>query len=193
MGLTYFPDETNQLYLQVLRLSGSVPSFPGDYSTPQARIIHEDSGLQTDLAFTNMTQFDDNIWTLPFVIPSTPFFGTYIVEYKTTLDSILIESSETFKIDPPADILEQGQGSCSVDGIVQAEGSGQPIAGATVFIFNPGDLFNAIAKDVTDSLGAYEVFLNPGSYKIRFTKSGVIDETHDLLVNANCTHVQSGS
>lgn len=191
MGLTYFPDETIQLFLQVLRLSGAVPVFPADYSTPQARIIHEDSGLQTDLAFTNMTQFDGNIWTLPFVIPSTPFFGTYIVEYKTTLDSILIESSETFKIDPPVDIIEQGQGSCSVDGTVQDDLS-QPLAGVTVFIFDPGDLFNAIAKDVTDLNGEYEVFLNPGSYKIRFTKSGLIDETHDLTVNANCTHVQSG-
>ncbi len=192
MGLTYFPDETNQLYLQVLRLSGSVPAFPSNYSTPKVRIIHEDSGLQTDLVLTSMTQFDDNLWTLAFVIPSIPFFGTYIVEYETTLDSIAIESSETFKVDPPASIVEQGQGSCPVDGVVQDTGSGQPLAGVTVLIFNPGDLVNAIAKDVTDSLGEYEVFLNPGSYKIRFTKSGKIDETHDLTVNANCTHVQSG-
>lgn len=193
MGLTYFPDETNQLYLQVLRLSGSVPSFPSNYSTPQVRIIHEDSGLQTDLVLTNMTQFDDNIWTLPFVIPGAPFFGTYIVEYKTTLDSIAIESSETFKIEPPPSIIEQGQGSCQVDAFVQEEGTGDPLPGVTVFVFNTGDLNNAIAKDVTDSNGAYTVFLNPGDYQIRFVGGpNFIDETHPLTVNADCTHVITG-
>lgn len=192
MGLTYLPDETNQIFLQVLENTGEVPAFPADYSTPQVRILHEDSGLQTDLAFTNMTQFSDNLWTLAFAIPATPFFGTYMIEFKTTLNSLDIESSETFKVEPPPDIQEQGQGSCSVTGVVQDDGTGQPIAGVTILIFNPGDLTFAIAKDVTDSLGEYEVFLNTGDYTIRFTKSGKIDETHDLTVNANCTHVQSG-
>ena len=192
MGLTYRPDETNQIFLQVLRNSGAVPGFPADYSTPQVRILHEDSGLQTDLVFTNMTQFDDNLWTLPFVIPSMPFFGTYIIEFKATLDSVAIESSETFKVERPPDIIEQGQGSCQVDAVVQDQGTMQPIAGVTVFAFLPSDLNNAIAKDVTDTNGNYTLFLNPGSYKLRFTKVGFIDETHDLTVNANCTHVISG-
>lgn len=192
MGLTYFPDETNQLYLQVLRLSGSVPGFPANYSTPQVRIIHEDSGLQTDLTLTNMTQFDDNIWTLPFVIPTSPFFGTYIIEYKTTLDSIDIESSETFKVETPPAIVGQGQGSCTVTASVQNEVTTSPESGVTIFVFNPGDLVNAIAKDITDASGNYTVFLNPGSYKIRFTKTGFIDETHTLTVNANCTHSIAG-
>ena len=192
MGLTYFPDETNQIYLQVLKNSGAVPAFPSEYSTPQMRIIHEDSGLQTDLSFTNMTQFSDNIWTLPFVIPTTPFFGTYIIEFKTTLNSLDIESSETFKVDPPQDIIEQGQGSCQVDAVVKDQGTLQPIAGVTVFAFLPNDLNNAIAKDVTDTNGNYTLFLNPGDFKLRFTKTGFIDETHDLTVNTNCTHVITG-
>lgn len=192
MGLTYFPSETNQVFLQVLRNSGAVPGFPADYSTPQVRILHEDSGLQTDLSFTNMTQFDDNLWRLPFVIPSTPFFGTYIIEFKTTLDGVAIESSETFKVDQPPDINEQGQGSCTVDGELKDETTTDPIFGADVFVFLPTDLLNAIAHDVTDALGNYEVFLNPGSYKIRFVKSGFIDETHSLTVNSDCTHAQSG-
>jgi len=193
MGLTYFPAETNQLYLQVLRLSGSVPGFPADYSTPKVRIIHEDSGLQTDLALTSMAQFSDNLWTLAFVIPSTPFFGTYIVEYETTLDSVAIESSETFKVEQPQDIIEQGQGSCQVDAFVQEEGTGDPLPGVTVFVFETNDLNNAIAKDVTDSNGQYTVFLNPGNYKIRFVGGpNFIDETHDLEVFSNCTHVITG-
>ena len=192
MGETYFPSETNNLLLQVLRNSGVAPAFPADYSTPQARVIHNDSGLVTDLSFTNMTQLDDNIWSLPFPIPSTPFFGTYMVEFKTTLDSTAIEGSDTFKVGQPQDISEQGQGSCQVDAVVQDEGTLQPIAGVTVFAFLPSDLNNAIAKDVTDTNGNYTLFLNPGSFKLRFTKTGFIDETHDLTVNANCTHVITG-
>lgn len=188
MGETYFPQETNTIFLQVLRNSGAVPAFPADYSTPQARVIHNDGGLVTDLVLTNMVQLDDNIWVLPFVVPSTPFFGTYIVEFKTTLDSTDIEGSDTFKIQPTPDIIEQGQGSCQIDAVVQDEGTLQPIAGVTVFVFNVGDLNNAIAKDVTDTSGNYTVFLNPGSYKIRFTRSGFIDETHTLNVAGDCTH-----
>ncbi len=192
MGETYFPQETNTLLLQVIRNSGTVPAFPTDYSTPQARVIHDNGGLVTDLAFTNMTQLDDNLWSLPFVIPTTPFFGTYMVEFKTTLDSLDIEGSDTFKVQPPPDIIEQGQGSCQVDAVVQDQGTMQPISGVTVFAFLPSDLNNAIAKDVTDVNGNYTLFLNPGDYKLRFTKVGFIDETHDLTVNVNCTHVITG-
>lgn len=192
MGETYFPNETNTILLQVLRNSGAVPTFPADYSTPQARVIHNDSGLVTDLAFTSMTRLDDNVWSLPFVIPSTPFFGTYMIEFQTTLDSTAIEGSDTFKVGPTPDIIEQGQGSCEITAVVQDEGTLQPIAGVTVFVFNVGDLTNAIAKDITDTNGSYTVFLNPGSYKIRFTRLGFTDETHDLTVNADCTHVILG-
>ncbi len=193
MGVTYFPNDTATIFLQVLRLSGSVPSFPANYSTPQIRILHISGGSPvTDLAFTNMTQVDDNIWSIDFPIVAAPFFGDYIAEFQTTLDSIAIESSDTFKVSPTPDIIEQGQGSCQVDAQVKDEGTLQPIVGATVLVFDPGDLNNAIAKDVTDGNGDYTVFLNPGSYKIRFTKVGFIDETHDLTVNANCTHVISG-
>ena len=193
MGETYFPTETNTLLLQVLRHSGSVPNFPSDYSTPQVRVVHEATGIQIDLALTNMVQLDDNLWSLPFVVPGAPFFGTYMTEFKTTIDGIAVESSDTFKVEQVPGIIEQGQGSCSVAAVVKDEGTGQPIPGTTVFVFDPGDLVNAIAKDVTDSNGAYEVFLNPGDYKIRFTKVGFINETHDLTVNSDCTHVQSGS
>ena len=192
MGETYFPQETNTILLQVLRISGSVPTFPTDYSTPQVRVVHQSSGLVTDVALTNMTQLDDNLWFLDFVIPGSPFFGTYMSEFKVTIDGIPIEGSDTFKVEVTPGIIEQGQGSCSISAIVKDEGTGQPIPGTTVFVFDPGDLVNAIAKDVTDSNGSYEVFLNPGDYKIRFTKVGFINETHDLTVNANCTHVQSG-
>lgn len=192
MGETYLPTETNTLFLQVLRISGSVPNFPFDYSTPQVRVVHEAGGIQTDLSLTNMVQLDDNLWSLPFSVPGAPFFGTYLAEFKTTIDGIDVESSDTFKVEPTPGIIEQGQGSCSVAATVKDEGTGQPIFGATVFVFDPGDLVNAIAKDVTDSNGNYEVFLNPGAYKIRFTKVGFINETHDLTVNSDCTHVQSG-
>ena len=193
MGETYFPDETNTIFLQVLRNTGTVPAFPTNYSTPQARVIHNDSGIVVDVAFTNMTQLDDNLWVLSFVVPSTPFFGTYMIEFQTTLDSLDIESSDTFKVGMPQDILEQGQGSCQVDAVVQDSGTLQPISGVTVLVFQTFDLNTAIAKDVTDVNGNYTVFLNPGDYKIRFTKTGFIDETHDLTVNANCTHVISGN
>lgn len=194
MGATYFPNDNATIFLQVLRLSGSVPTFPTDYSTPQARIIHIVGGSPiTDLVFTNMIQVDTNVWQIDFPIVANPFFGDYFVEFQTTLDSIAIESSDTFKVDPTAAIASQGQGSCQIDAVVQEEGTGDPLAGVTVFAFNPGDLNTAIAKDETDSNGDYTIFLNPGSYKLRFVGGpNFIDETHDLTVNANCTHVITG-
>lgn len=192
MGLTYFPGETNQIFLQVLRVAGSVPSFPADYTTPQVRIVHVDSGLVVDVSAINMTQLDDNLWTFDYLIPATPFFGTYLAEFTTTIDGVDVETSEVFKVEEPPDIIEQGQGSCTVDGTVTDEGTLQPIPGVTVLVFTTTDLVNAIAKDITDSNGQYEVFLNPGNYKIRFTRVGFIDETHDLVVNGNCTHDITG-
>jgi len=190
---TYFPNDMKTVFLQVLRHSGAAPAFPATYTTPKLRIIHVSGvSLVTDVALTNMIQLDDNLWTFDFTVPATPFFGDYFIEFETTLDNIAIEGSEVFKVEPTPDIIEQGQGSCQVDAVVKDEGTLQPIAGVTVFVFNPGDLANAIAKDVTDTGGNYTVFLNPGSFKIRFTKTGFIDETHDLTVNDDCTHVITG-
>lgn len=192
MSLTFFPQETNTIYLQVLRISGSVPAFPGDYTTPQLRILHIDSGVVEDVALTNMAQQSDNLWSFDYVVPPSPFFGTYFIEFQTTIDGINVESSETFKVEPTPDIIEQGQGSCEISATVLQESTGQPITGATVLVFTTTDLTNAIAKDVTDSNGNYTVFLNPGNYKIRFTRVGYIDETHDLTVDGSCNHVISG-
>ncbi len=192
MSLTFFPQETNTIFLQVLRPSGSVPSFPSDYSTPQLRILHIDSGVVEDVSFTNMIQQSDNVWSFEFDIPSSPFFGNYFTEFQTTIDSIAIESSEIFKVAPPPTIVGQGQGSCEMTANVQNEVTTNPEPGVTVFVFDPGDLVNAIATDVTDASGNYTVFLNPGNYKIRFTKVNFIDETHDLEILANCTHVITG-
>jgi len=184
----YQAGETKTSYLQVLRHVGNVPIFPGDYSTPQIRVLHFDSSLIEDVASTSMTQLDDNLWRFDFNISASPFFGDYLIEYTLTIDGIDIESSETFKVEQPPDIVEQGQGSCQVDGTVKDSGTLQPISGVDVYVFTSSDLVNAIAHDVTDTNGAYTVFLNSGSYKIRFHRVGFIDETHDLVVNSDCTH-----
>lgn len=189
---TYNPNELNTVYLQVLRLSGAPPTFPGDYTTPQIRILHYDSGVVEDVAFTSMTQVSDNIWRYDYTIPGSPFFGNYFVEFSATLDGIGVEASDEFKVVPVPDIIEQGQGSCEVSDTVLDEGTSQPIPGTTVLVFPDGDLNNAVASDITDSNGSFTVYLNPGSYKIRYTRVGYIDETHDLIVNSNCTFDISG-
>lgn len=189
----YFPNETNTIYLQVLRLSGGAPAFPADYTTPQVRILHAvGNTLVVDLVATNMVQLDDNLWVYNHTIPVSPFFGNYLIEFTTTLDSISIEGTDEFKVVTPGDIAEAGQGSCQVDGVVQDQGTMQPINGVDVFVFLPTNLSQAIAHDLTDANGAYTVFLNPGNYKIRFHRVGFIDETHDLVVNGDCTHDISG-
>ena len=187
MSQTYFPGETYTALLQVLRLNNTVPSFPGDYTTPQVRIVHEDSGLVTDVAPVNMAQLDDNLWFYEFVIPPSPFFGDYIVEFNATIDGNDSESSETLKVSPPSDIVEQGQGSCEITDTVLNEATTNPIPGVDVFAFDPGDLENALAHDVTDLNGSWTLFLNPGSYKIRFVKIGYMNETHDITVDVGCT------
>lgn len=188
MPLQYNPGETNTIFLQVLRLSGSAPAFPADYTTPQIRILHAvGNTLVVDIVPTNMIQISDNIWTFNYAIPMNPFVGNYLAEFTTTLDGVNIEGSDEFRVEI-TDIMEAGQGSCSVTGVVQDQGTLQPINGVDVFVFNPSNLSQAIAHDVTDNNGQYEVFLNPGNYKIRFHRIGFIDETHDLVVNGDCTH-----
>lgn len=191
MGVVYHPGETQTIFLQVLRLSGSVPTFPGDYTAPQAKVIHNDSGLVTDLAFTSMTQLDDNIWTIPFAVPATPYFGDYLIEFKMSIDGVNIEASDTFKVEPTP-IDEAGEGSCTVSLTVLHPVSNDPIAGVDIYAFLPSNLSEALAHAITDVDGEGTIYLDPGTYKVRFHKVGFIDETHDLTVNGDCTHVVSG-
>ena len=194
MGLMYIPNETNTLWLQVLRISGSVPSFPADYNTPQVRIIHLNSGiLIEDVAFIDMTQRDDNIWSYDFSISTSPDFGDYLAEFKVTIDGILVESSEKFKVQPAPALQSQGSGSCEITGDVKEDAApNDPIPGTEVAVFLPSDLTSVIALDFTDNNGEWTLFLDPGLYKVRFTKPGKIPETHDMTVNANCTFSLSG-
>jgi len=189
----YVPNEMATIYLQVLRLSGSVPAFPTDYTTPQIRVLHTvGNTLIVDVATTNMIQLDDNLWSFDYMIPAVPYFGNYLIEFTTTIDGVNVEGSDEFKVVTPGDIAEAGQGSCQVDGVVQDQGTMQPINGVDVFVFLPSNLSQAIAHDLTDANGQYTVFLNPGNYKIRFHRVGFIDETHDIIVNGDCTHDISG-
>lgn len=193
MATTYHPGDTSTIYLQVLRLSGSAPVFPDDYTAPQVRVLHVEGGSPvTDVALAPMTQLDDNLWYHQHQIPASPFVGDYLVEFSTTIDGIQTEATDGFRVEP-VDIVEEGSGSCEISGTVRDEGTQQPIAGVTVLVFGSGDLVNAIAKAVTDSDGRWTVFLNPDSYKIRFHRVGFIDETHDLTVNPDCTHLISGN
>ncbi len=193
MPAVYHPGDTGTIYLQVLRLSGAAPVFPDDYTAPQVRILHVEGGSPvTDVALTPMTQLDDNLWYHQHQIPPSPFVGDYLVEFAVAVDGVQTEATDGFRVDQP-DIIEEGSGSCEVSGTVRDEGTQQPIAGVTVLVFNPADLVNAIAKFVTDSNGSWSVFLNPGTYKIRFHRVGFIDETHDLTVNPDCTHLISGN
>jgi hypothetical protein len=189
----YVPSETNTIYLQVLRFAGAIPVFPTDYTTPQVRILHSVGNvLVVDVAATNMTQLDGNLWVYDYTIPASPFFGNYMAEFTTTLDSVASEASDEFKVVTPGNIEEAGQGSCEVTGTVIDQGTLQPINGVNVYVFLPSNLSQAVAHDLTDANGVYTVFLNPGNYKIRYHRVGWIDETHDLVVNGDCTHDVSG-
>lgn len=187
MSKRYNPGETATIYLQVLRLSGSAPVFPSDYTAPQVRVMHVDSGLVIDVPATAMTQLDDNLWYFNHAIPPTPFVGDYLVEFTTTIDGIATEANDEFRVElSDTDINEEGNGSCEISDVVKDSGTLQPIGGCTVLAFATTDLVNAIAKSVTDSNGVFTVYLNPGSYKLRFHKVGWIDETHDLTVENDC-------
>jgi len=192
--------ETNTLMLSVQRLSGTKPSFPTDYSTPEVRISHiNGAGEIEDLAFTAMSQADAgaliNRWYHKYTVPINATFTKYLVTFKTIIEGIETEVTEEFKVVPTIATSGgelPGAGEHDVTVTVKNPINNQPIAGVTIRVFAKAVPTSPIAAVKTDTAGQATVFLDAGTYLIEFSKTGVISEVHDLVVNTNGTHDVKG-
>jgi len=192
MSFEHQRGEVNTVMLSVLRLSGSVPSFPTDYSTPQLRITHVNGGGEIeDLALTSMAQLAGaNRWFHKFSIPLTADFTKYLVTFKVTIEGVATEVSEEFKV--IESVAGTGTGANSVTVTVKSSVTMLPISNAIVRVFDKATPTAAIAVTETDSQGNATIFLDAGDYLIEFSKTGVISETHTLTVNADGSHNVEG-
>ena len=193
-NFTFNQGNINTILLSVLRLSGSVPAFPADYTNPKVRIIHINGSTEVeDLAFINMTQSDgDNNWFHKFNISITAPFTKHLVIFETTIDGVVTQTTEEFKVVPPPGFIG-GTGEFAVTLTVKNEITLQAISGALIRIFDKSNPSVTLATTETDASGEGTLFLDAGNYLVEFSKAGVIREVHDLIVFANGTHNVIGS
>lgn len=173
--------------MNVLRVSGSAPAFPADYTTPTYNIYYKNGSFSVLVLNVPMTQGLDNVWYLTYSIPSTAGIGTYLIKYKVTIDEIDVETTEEYVVALEANpLLDGGTGSCEIsetilDGVV-------PVASADVYVFSSTNSALVLAHALTDSAGDFTVHLNEGTYYLFINKPGFISQEKILVVNNDCTH-----
>lgn len=190
MSFEFQRGETNTVQLTVLRLSGTIPTFPADYDTPKIRILHVNGGGEIeDLTQTDMTQISSsNHWFHKFTIPTDAPFTKYLVEFETDIEGVTTQAAEEFKVVQPAALGSPGVGEHDVKVTLKNSSNNQPISNATVRVFDKAVPTTPVASAKTDSSGNATVFLDAGTYLIEFSKLGVLSETHDLIVNSDGSH-----
>jgi hypothetical protein len=186
---TFERGNVNAITLTVLRLSGTIPTYPTDYTNPELRISHINGNNEIeDLAFVAMTQVSGSSrWYYKYTIPLTAAFTRYLVTFRTTIESVLTLATEEFKVNPPIGFAG-GSGEFPVEVEVTNSETLQPISGAMVTIRDYLNPCSPLAMVVTDSAGKATVFLNVGNYSTEFEKTGVISEVHKLVVNSDGTY-----
>lgn len=193
MSFEFERGDINPLLLTVLRLAGTIPTFPGDYTTPKFRISHINGGSEVeDVAFTNMTQVPaSNRWYHKYTIPALAPFTKYLVTYEVTIEGVTTLSTEEFEVVPEPGTLT-GSGEFVIDLNFVNSTSLDPLIGATVRIFDKNSPSTALAQAETDNNGKVTLFLNSGSYLLEVKKVGVITEVHTLVVNPDGSHDVTG-
>ena len=78
--------------------SAGVATAPS--ATPTVEVVHIDSGVQIDLAATNMVQVDTTTYRYEFTAPS--YVGSYSVTFRATIDSVDVVHQETFIVGDPS-------------------------------------------------------------------------------------------
>lgn len=180
-------------YLNVLFLSGAVPTFPDDYTTPTFSIVFKNGLFSIILADSIMTQGLNNIWFFSYHVPLDASLGTYLIKYKVTINGVDTEVTEDFLVELPSGTTEigPGVGMFTITDTVE-DASMVDLSGVDVFIFLPSDTNNAIAHATTDTNGQFTVQLDEGTYITLFNKTGYISETHQLTVDSMGGHAFLG-
>lgn len=187
--------DLDSIMLTVLRLSGTVPTFPTDYVTPKARISHI-SGVSEveDLAFTNMAQMgSSNRWFLNYTVPLSAPFTRFLVTFEAVIEGVTTQATEEFIVKPPVTVTGSGgSGAFPVTLTLVNSVTLLPISDATINIFDASNPTAQLASVQTDVNGKGTVFLDPGNYLAEFKKSGVISEVHNLTVDSFGDHELDG-
>jgi hypothetical protein len=190
MANLYNRGQTFLKYLNVLRPSSTVPVFPTDYTTPTYTIYFKNGAFSTTVSATGMTQGLDNIWYFSHFVQNEADFGTYLIKYKTTIDGIDIETTEDFIV--TAIDIDSGTGEFEIIDTVQSD-TMDDLSGVDVYIFLLSAPDTAIAHATTDTNGQFIVYLDEGTYRVLFSKTNYIQETHDMTVDNTGAHVFTGN
>ena len=187
MANSYLRGSTFLKYLNVLRVTGSVPTFPADYSAPTFSVYYK-NGIFTAVALdVPMTQGLDNIWYLIYSIPVNAGIGTYFIKYKTTIDGVPTETTEDFNVALEHNpLLDGGNGSCTITDLI-TDGT-NPVPSADVYVFSSVTSSVVLAHVLTDASGNFTVYLNAGTYYLFANKPGVLNTENLLEVHSDCTH-----
>lgn len=193
---TFERGNLNSIPLMVLRLSGTTPNFPADYTAPTVRISHMNGNTEVeDLAPVAMNQVGStNRWFHNFTVPNNAPFTRYLVTFQTTIEGVLTTATEEFKVNPAVVSGGGGGGTGTFPVTITLKNSAnlQPMAGVAVTVYDAGSPSTPLASVLTDANGDATVFLNTGNYLVEFKKSGVISEIHNLSVDALGNHELDG-
>jgi hypothetical protein len=193
MSFIFQRDQINSIMLTVLKLSGSIPVYPTDYTQPQLRISHINGGAEVeDLAYTSMTQASSsNRWFYKYTVSHTASFTKYLVTFKTVLQGITTLTTEEYKVVPL--LPSGGPGEFDIQIVIEDEITHSPIAGAIIQIYDISNPNVLLATDTSDSAGLVNVYLNAGTYLANFIKPGDVSEAHKLIVNLDGTYTVEGN
>jgi len=134
-----------------------------------------------DLAETTMTKHEDGRWYYRYHIPSSAQYGIYHVIFsKYDTEGAAVTTGDYQVWDGSVSTAGSGIGLVT-DTVTNSLGA--PIAGVQVSAYVYGDLTKKIAETITSVAGIFELYLDPGTYIIRFTKDGWVSKTITEVVS----------
>jgi hypothetical protein len=191
---TFQRGDLDTIMLTVLRLSSTVPDYPADYTLPRVRVSHVNGGNEVeDLAFTDMVQMgSSNRWYYKHNIGLGAAFTRYLVTFETTIEGVATQATEEFRVTTaPNEITGTGEYPITIQ--LQDENTFQPLVGVILEFYDKNNQSLLLAQTSTDNAGNGTVYLNTGSYLVRFSKSGNVTEVHTLVVDAIGNYTLDGN
>jgi hypothetical protein len=191
MSNTYLRGSTFIKYLNVLRMSGTVPAFPTDYTNPTYSICYKNGAFSTVVLNALLTQGLDNVWYFKYAIPTGADLGAYLIKYKVVIDGIAIETTEDYIVSV-SHCPSPTPGQFPITDNVESD-TLEDLTGVGVYVFLPSDTTSAIQYVTTDVNGQFTLYLDAGTYEVLFHKEGYINEVHALVVNSDGTFTFDGN
>jgi hypothetical protein len=191
MSNTYLRGSTLIKYLNVLRITGTVPVYPTDYATPTYSICYKNGAFNTVVLDAPMTQGLDNVWYLKYTIPTGADLGTYLIKYKIDIDNTATEATEDYIVSV-SHHPSPSTGQFPVTDNVESD-TMEDLTGVGIYVFLPSDTTSAIQFVTTGVAGQFTLYLDAGTYEVLFHKEGYINEVHALVVHSDGTFTFDGN